>query len=253
MLSFYLLGRVRVSQPSQEAKHLLELKGCWAAKIESCSPCCLVADSSSGNISIIAAGEFYPDGFGALTYTTSPLTDLLGVTTDRIANATFRNTLRTCRTGTLGAPCSGLLESMTYDRTHGGGFRNPAGNGIALIESIVDSPKDILQPLADTICGMPGCGSAGISLLRVRTQQLLMESHVFENQKSFDIPSQTASHSDSSRIASFPSAFKETCSNVSLGFSKTRIVELVGDLGRSVRQSGGFTFLRFCFCFGCHS
>jgi PAS domain S-box-containing protein len=36
---------------------------------------------------------------------------------------------------------------------------------IALIQAMVDSPKDILQALADTICEMLGCGSAGISLL----------------------------------------------------------------------------------------
>src|ERR1700682_4218541 len=36
---------------------------------------------------------------------------------------------------------------------------------IALIQATVDSPKDILQTLADTICGMLGCGSAGVSLL----------------------------------------------------------------------------------------
>jgi PAS domain S-box-containing protein len=36
---------------------------------------------------------------------------------------------------------------------------------IALIQAMVDSPKDILQALADTICENLGCGSAGISLL----------------------------------------------------------------------------------------
>jgi PAS domain S-box-containing protein len=36
---------------------------------------------------------------------------------------------------------------------------------IALIQAMVDSPKDILQTLADTICENLGCGSAGISLL----------------------------------------------------------------------------------------
>jgi PAS domain S-box-containing protein len=36
---------------------------------------------------------------------------------------------------------------------------------IALIQATVNSPKDILQTLADTICGMLGCGSAGVSLL----------------------------------------------------------------------------------------
>jgi PAS domain S-box-containing protein len=36
---------------------------------------------------------------------------------------------------------------------------------IALIQAMMDSPKDILQTLADTICEMLGCGSAGISLL----------------------------------------------------------------------------------------
>jgi PAS domain S-box-containing protein len=36
---------------------------------------------------------------------------------------------------------------------------------IALIQAMVNSPKDILQMLADTICEMLGCGSAGISLL----------------------------------------------------------------------------------------
>jgi hypothetical protein len=34
-----------------------------------------------------------------------------------------------------------------------------------LIQAMVDSPNDILQKLADTICEMLGCGSAGISLL----------------------------------------------------------------------------------------
>jgi PAS domain S-box-containing protein len=36
---------------------------------------------------------------------------------------------------------------------------------IALIQAMVDSPNDILQTLADTICEMLGCGSAGVSLL----------------------------------------------------------------------------------------
>ena len=36
---------------------------------------------------------------------------------------------------------------------------------IGLIQAMVDSPNDILQKLADTICEMLGCGSAGISLL----------------------------------------------------------------------------------------
>lgn len=36
---------------------------------------------------------------------------------------------------------------------------------IALIQALVDSPKDILQTLVDTIREMLGCGSAGISLL----------------------------------------------------------------------------------------
>src|SRR5580693_804312 len=36
---------------------------------------------------------------------------------------------------------------------------------IALIEAMVNSPKDILQTLADTICEMLGSGSAGVSLL----------------------------------------------------------------------------------------
>lgn len=36
---------------------------------------------------------------------------------------------------------------------------------IGLIQTMVDSPNDILQKLADTICEMLGCGSAGISLL----------------------------------------------------------------------------------------
>jgi PAS domain S-box-containing protein len=36
---------------------------------------------------------------------------------------------------------------------------------IGLIQAMVDSPNDVLQKLADTICEMLGCGSAGISLL----------------------------------------------------------------------------------------
>jgi hypothetical protein len=36
---------------------------------------------------------------------------------------------------------------------------------ISLIQAMVDSPNDILQKLADTICEMLDCGSAGISLL----------------------------------------------------------------------------------------
>ncbi len=36
---------------------------------------------------------------------------------------------------------------------------------IALIEAMVNSPKDILQTLADTICELLGSGSAGVSLL----------------------------------------------------------------------------------------
>src|SRR5580693_3909978 len=36
---------------------------------------------------------------------------------------------------------------------------------IALVEAMVNSPKDILQTVADTICEMLGSGSAGVSLL----------------------------------------------------------------------------------------
>jgi hypothetical protein len=41
----------------------------------------------------------------------------------------------------------------------------PVRVGIENRALMVDSPKDILQALADTICETLGCGSAGISLL----------------------------------------------------------------------------------------
>jgi PAS domain S-box-containing protein len=65
------------------------------------------------------------------------------------------------------APLDSILctEELTQRPSRPPEFEKENRALIALIQAMVDSPKSILQALADMICEMLGCGSAGISLL----------------------------------------------------------------------------------------